>query len=182
MDTRAFVAIYEKNKMKIYSYVLYKVRTAAIAEDITSDVFVKLLKELEKNQEVREYAVAWLYRVANNMIIDHFRSSYHQKNVTESEVQARNSNEDDEPIDKDVFVAEYDDMLESLAKEEDQKKILDALKELKQADRDIIEFRLFQELPFKEIAVILDTSEGAVKMKYGRAIDKLKIVQDEKDK
>ena len=64
-------------------------------------------------------------------------------------------------------------MLASLAKEELIAQVLKALLELKDEEQEVIELRLTSELPFKEMSVILESTEAAVKMKYSRAIDKL---------
>jgi RNA polymerase sigma-70 factor (ECF subfamily) len=167
--------------MKVFSYVLYKVRTYAVAEDITSDAFLKLFKELQQNSDVEKYSVAWLYRVASNLIVDYKRSSYYNKTSTETEEQEkRGMHSDSESNDSDVFISEYNDQLQALSQDEAQKFVLESLVQLQQEDQEVIELRLYQELPFKEIAVILESTEGAVKMKYGRAIEKLKVLVDKR--
>lgn len=171
-----FASIYQKNKLKMYSYVLYKVKSQSVAEDIVSDVFIKLFKELEKTPEIADYAVAWLYRVASNRVIDHFRSSHESKTYTESELLKTRDDDKDSSQETEIFVSEYKDVLTELAKEEQEKIVLQNLSKLKDDDREIIEYRLFQELPFKEISVILESTEAAVKMKYSRAIEKLKVI------
>ncbi len=177
MYNAEFIRIYQETKLKLYSYVLYKTRSQSVAEDIVSDVFVKFLKEVQSNKDILGYAQAWLYRVAGNMIIDHFRSSYYKTTNSETEIQqvAGNATETSES-DADVFVAEYNDILNDIAKEEQEKLVLESMKKLKPEDQEIIELRLFQELPFKEIAVILESTEAAVKMKHSRAIEKLKVI------
>lgn len=131
---------------------------------------------MEKNPEVTKYALQWLYRVASNRIVDHFRSSYHKKGISEGEM----SSNDDESMDRDIFVTDNEDVLQSFSDEEQTKVALEGLEELKATDREVIEYRLYEELPFRDIAVILESTEAAVKMKYKRAIDKLKAICDKK--
>lgn len=176
MYDREFVKIYEAQKLKVYGYILYKVRSQSVAEDITSNVFLKLLKELQTNRGILDYAVPWVYRVASNEIIDHFRNSYYNKTNSESEISAKVSENQESEGDVDVFVAEYKDVLSQMAKDEQEQLVLSSLKELRAEDQEVIELRLFQELPFKEIGVILESTEAAAKMKYGRAIEKLKVI------
>jgi len=85
MYDTAFVTIYEKQKLKIYSYVLNKTKDPTLAEDITSETFVKFLKGLQENRDILAYAAAWLYRVASNLIIDQYRCAYYSKTTSESE-------------------------------------------------------------------------------------------------
>lgn len=172
-----FVRIYQEMKLKLYSYVLYKTRSQAVAEDIVSDVFVKLLKELQVKRDIVEYAKAWLYRVASNKIIDHHRNSYYKTTNTETEInEVVSQNGETGESDKEVFVTEFTDALTELAKEEQQALLVESMKKLKPDDQEIIELRLYQELPFKEISVILESTEAAVKMKFSRAIEKLKVI------
>lgn len=177
MYSAVFAKIYEEHKMKVFSYVLYKIHAQHIAEDITADAFLKLFKELQRNPTVESYALAWVYRVASNLIIDYHRSAYYNQTSSESEeVQKHQQGSDSEDKETDVFVTEYNDVLAELSKEEQQKKVLEGMKQLSATDQEIIDLRLFQELPFKEIAVILESTEAAVKMKFGRAIEKLKVI------
>lgn len=177
MYDQRFVAIYEKNKLRIYSYVLKKTRSQTVAEDITSESFLKLLKAIQEDRSILQYALAWLYRVASNLVIDHFRSSYYSKTNSESEeVERRGASSEGEGQEPEVFVAEYTEMLTQLERDEQQKVVLQSLSDLKEEDQEIIELRLTQELPFKEIAVILEGTEPAMKMRYSRAIDKLKAL------
>jgi len=85
MYDTAFVTIYEKQKLKVYSYVLNKTKDPTLAEDITSENFVKFLKGLQENRDILAYAAAWLYRVASNLIIDQYRCAYYSKTTSESE-------------------------------------------------------------------------------------------------
>lgn len=176
-----FVKIYEAQKMKVFSYVLYKTKAKHVAEDITSEAFLKLLKELQSNRKVLDYAVAWLYRVASNLIIDYQRSSYYNQTTTESEeLEKKSTNADTEDVDNDIFVAEYTAMLDTMVQDEKQKAVLESIKELREEDQEVIRLRLYAELPFKQLAVILESTESAVKMKYGRAIEKLKDIVSKK--
>jgi RNA polymerase sigma-70 factor (ECF subfamily) len=177
MYDKQFVSIYEKNKWRIYSYVLKKTRNQTVAEDITSETFLKLLKAIQEDRSIVSYALAWLYRVAGNLVIDHFRSSYYSKTSSESEeIEHRGASSEGEAQETEIFVAEYTEMLAQLEKDEQQKIVLTSMKDLKEEDQEIIELRLAQELPFKEIAVILEGTEPAMKMRYSRAIDKLKAL------
>lgn len=177
MYDSAFISIYSKQKLRIYSYVLKKTKDPILAEDITSETFVKFLKGLQENRDILGYAVAWLYRVASNLIIDQYRSAYYSKTTAESEeLQRKGAGTEGEESDAEVFVSEYTEMLAGLAKEEQGAQVIEALKKLSEEDQEVIELRLNNELPFKEIAVILESTEGAVKMKYSRVIDKLKAL------
>jgi RNA polymerase sigma-70 factor (ECF subfamily) len=171
-----FVRLYEKLKMKLYTYVYFKVRNSAVAEDITSEAFLRLFKAWKESKEIAEYAQAWVYRTAYNLIIDHVRSAHYKKAKPMSEIEKKDDDKNDESLEIDFADDKIKDYLESEVKDEQITQIHQALAELKQIEREIIELRIFQELPFTEIAVILDIAEGAAKMRYKRAIDKLGYV------
>ncbi|WKZ30389.1 MAG: RNA polymerase sigma factor [Candidatus Dojkabacteria bacterium] len=179
-----FVKLYEKLKVKLYTYVYFKVRNASVAEDITSEAFLRLFKAWKESKEVADYAQAWAYRTAYNLIIDHVRSAHYKKSKTMSEIEKKNADKtDDESFEVDFADDKIKDYLENEIKDEQISQLHEALADLKQIEREIIELRIFQELPFAEIAVILDIAEGAAKMRYKRSIDKLGfIVSSQKEK
>lgn len=179
MDTAKFTKLYESLKIKVYRYVFYKIRNSAVAEDITSEVFLKFYKEYMTNALIMDYAQAWIYRAAYNMVIDHARSSHYKKTNTMSEMERV----DEESSSGDTIEQEFADedvksYLETAIKDEKVKSIHTALLDLKQPEREIIDLRIFQELPFTDISVILDIAEGAAKMRYKRAVNKLKYIVD----
>jgi len=166
----AFEKIYDKMRDRIFRYVYFRVKNTALSEDIASDVFVKLYKEVHLKPEIEKYAEAWCYRVAHNMIVDHFRSHKVKKAVTLSELEAKDSDDEREV---DLIDEKNEDALEHEIKDEQLKILMDHVKQLPFHDQELINLRIFDELPFQEIAVILNKTEAAVKMKYKRIIDKL---------
>ena len=170
---KKFVKFYNQNKRKLFSYVYFKVKDDQVAYDITSNVFVKLYKKAKKDKDIFKYALAWCYKVALNEVIDYVRSSYYNKVKLESDTNNQNSKEDKTNLDKPLMIKEYD-FADALQKDADYHIILEALNKLNQADREVITFRLLEELPFKDISVIFDITEAAAKMRYKRALQKLK--------
>lgn len=178
MDNNKFVEVYQELKFKVYGYVLYKVKNSLIAEDITSDVFLKLYKECQSNNKVLTYAQAWCYRTAYNMVIDYIRSAHYKKGRTVSELENSHKNEDSEK-EFDIVDNEIETAINTEIKEEQLIHIRNALKLLKKSEREILELRYLEELPFKDISVILNIAEGATKMRFKRALSKLKHVVKE---
>ena len=179
MDQNKFVQCYEQLKYKVYTYVFYKVRSTAIAEDITSEVFLRFYKEYQENKSVMDYAQAWIYRASYNLIIDHLRSAHYKKGKAISEMEAAKANKsEDDNGDFDLPDEELTDVLENEVKNEQIQAIHRSMQDLKQNEREIIELRIFQELPFSDISVIFDIAEGAAKMRFKRAMNKLKFIVD----
>lgn len=67
-----FKQLVEQHRHRVYSYVFYSLRSAADAEDVTQEVFIKMWKHWQSVQQ--EKRKAWMMRVAHNAVIDHVRS------------------------------------------------------------------------------------------------------------
>lgn len=156
-ENDAFGILYDGYIGKIYRFIYYKTFVKETAEDITSDVFHKAFERIHSFNSTKGTFSAWLYRIARNAVIDHYRTQ--KKNI---------------PID-DVFdlasenrTVEEHDAISTLAKVEEYMKTLPA------RQREIITLRLWEELSYREIADIIGGTEDSVKMAFSRAIRELR--------
>lgn len=154
-DSEAFATLYNDNIKKIYNFIYYKTLNKELAEDLTSQVFLKVLKNIN-NFKSNNFA-AWLYTIARHTVIDCYRSSHDVRNI-----------EDCWDLTSDTNLT--DDVHDILSLE----KIKEAMKFLSASDRELLIMRLWLDLPFKEIAASLDKKEAAVKVSFGRALDRLR--------
>lgn len=76
LDSQSIGAVYDKYFPEIYRYVRYRVGDQAVAEDIASDVFVRLLEAAQKRQGPQSNLKGWLIATASNAVNDHFRRGY----------------------------------------------------------------------------------------------------------
>lgn len=156
-DADAFGILYDRYAERIYRFVYYKTFNSAVAEDITSEVFFKALRNIQSFDSTKAPFAAWLYRIARNTVIDHYRTL-----------------KETDPID-DVF-----DLGEDARTEEelDARSALGAVRQyletLSAKQREIITLRLWEERSYKEIAEIVGGSEDSVKMAFSRAIRDLR--------
>ncbi len=154
-NSSAFGQLYDAHIKKIYDFIYYKTMHKDIAEDITSDVFMKAWRNI--NQFSGDSFTAWLYKIARNSVIDYYRSRKNLINIEDCwDLESGN------------------DLLASLDQTIKAEEIKKAMQDLKSRDREIIIMRIWQDLSFKEIAECLGQNEGAVKMAFGRAISRLK--------
>lgn len=79
LDAHAIGAIYDRYFPEIYRYVRYRVGDDSIAEDITSDVFVRLLEASQKKQGPTTSLKGWLIATASNAVNDHMRRQYRRR-------------------------------------------------------------------------------------------------------
>lgn len=154
-DSQAFASVYDLYIGKIYNFIFYKTLHQPLAEDLTSQTFLKAWKNIKQFQGGN--FSAWLYSIARNLVIDHFRAQKEFLNIDDCwDLQASD----------DIF-KEVDDRLKI-------EKIKTAFSQLNSKEREILILRFWQDLSFKEIALILQKNEGAVKMSFGRAVNALK--------
>ena len=72
-DAEAFARLYACYVERISCYVYFRVTDHQLAEDITSRIFLKMLEKLDTYQVGKSPVIAWLYRMAHNAVIDHYR-------------------------------------------------------------------------------------------------------------
>ena len=159
-DKDQFVKLYDKYLKQIYSFIYYKTSHRETAEDLTSQTFFKALRHLENfNFKKNNSFSAWLFTIARNTVVDHYRSFRASKDI------------------EDVWdLASNEDLFQDLLKKEKINKVLIHLKELKVQQREIIILRVFQDLSYREIGEIMGKGESACKMDFSRALKRLKEV------
>ncbi|HSL45583.1 MAG TPA: sigma-70 family RNA polymerase sigma factor [Anaerolineales bacterium] len=76
LDSQAIGAIYDQYFSDVYRYVRYRINDDALAEDIASDVFVRLLEAVQKRQGPQSSLKGWLIATASHVVNDHLRRHY----------------------------------------------------------------------------------------------------------
>lgn len=155
-DAQSFGQLYEKYFKKIYSFVYYRVSHKETTEDLVSLVFTKALENISKFH--KGYFSAWLYQIARNTVIDHYRTSKATQDL-DSTVELHIDNQISELMDNSIELQEI-------------KEKLDKLNEIQ---RDIIIMRVWDGLSYKEIAQIVGKSESNCKMIFSRGLKELRL-------
>jgi len=167
-DEKAFEEFFEYFYGRIYNYVYRRIKMVTIAEDITSETFLRFLKSLPDFELKEGYHIdTWVYSIARNLIRDWFRKNLKYEVL---------------PLEE-KFNAVYESILydpyETYASEEINAVIKKALDMLQPNYKEIITLRFYQKKSTKEIAAILNKSEDAVKVLQFRALKKLKEIVEE---
>jgi RNA polymerase sigma factor (sigma-70 family) len=157
-DNQAFGLLYDNYIRTIYNFIYYKTFHKETAEDLTSQTFLKVLKNINSVDPEKSFR-SWLYKVAQNTVLDHYRT----QRMT-SDIDDLWDLSDDTDI---VLEVDDADSVRTLKKH---------LNTLPQSDRDIILMRVWQELSYKEIAEIVGKTEASCKMSYSRSIKKLRAL------
>jgi len=159
-DEQALIALYQHYLTPIYRYVYSKVGSQPETEDITSEVFLKMVRNL-KNFRGESSFKNWLYQIAKNTIADYWRRHYRKLTVSLEEFMEYDlvkSNPVQEDIEKELA-----------EKEARVKKILDLLPD---NYRQILELRFLKKYLIKDIAEALNITISNTKVLQYRALKK----------
>lgn len=153
-DADAFAELYHRYLNPIYRFLFRRTGgNIALAEDLTSQVFLDALDNLSHYRERGSFA-AWLFTIARRRLVDHYRKG--QMNLLDKIPDERFG---------------VSDNLEDHENMEHLKQLLSALDDEK---RELLQLRFSAELSFSDLAVVLGKSEAAVKMSLYRVLDWLR--------
>ena len=164
-DQEAFAKIYDVFIDPIYRYIYYRVNSAD-AEDLIETVFLKAWENINQYKHDKKSFGAWLFRIAHNLVVDHYRSAK-DKVYDQLDPRTPDVNRQHNPI-------------KSTQNTLDNQMLKEAIKSMKKEYRDIIIHKFVNELSNKEIAEILNKSEGSLRILQFRALKALKNILEEK--
>ncbi len=149
-NNTAFEVLLTRYQHKVYYYILQIVRNKELAEDIFQETFIKAIITIRQGRYYDSGKfLAWVNRIAHNLIIDHFRK---QKNET---TISADSYDYDIFQHADIVDMSIEDILSNEQVMRDVVKMIDYLPEVQQ---EVVRMRFFQNLSFKEIAEKTDVS------------------------
>lgn len=158
-DSEAFGLLYDEYSLAVYRYVYARVSSSALAEDLTSETFVRALRALDSFRwQGRDFG-AWLVTIARNLITDHFKSGRVRLESPTDEIETHDSATQGPEVD--VLMAATAEVLRR------------AVSDLPDEQRDCLTMRFFAGMSIAETAKALDKSEGAVKQLQLRAVRQL---------
>lgn len=143
---------------RIYAYVRSQVGTSADAEDITAQVFMNAYQAYSRFEARNTTPAAWLFRIARNATLDHFRSHGRRERLRRTI--------EHQPVAEEDPAARAEERIQYRA-------LLAQVAQLPERQRDAISLR-HSGLSFDEVGSLLGCSEDAAKMLYHRALKALK--------
>ena len=156
-DLVNFASLYDFYIKKIYDFIYFKTHHKQTAEDLTASTFLKALENIKKYDTRKGKFSSWLYRIARNSVIDHYRTQKHTSNIEDA-----------------WDLSSGDDVASSADFKESIEKVKSSLNKLNAEQRDIVILRTWSELSYGEISQIVGKSEANCKVIFSRAISKLK--------
>ena len=159
-DPAAFAEIYDQCQPAVYRYVFYQVGDAATAEDLTSEVFVRLVEKVDRFTYRGRPLLAWLYTIARNLVTDHHRRAGRSLLIPADEWPM---------ADAGTTEAAVEDLVT-------QRQLAAAVAHLTEEQRQVILMRFIEGLDNAMVAQVLGKSVGAVKALQYRALAALRRV------
>jgi RNA polymerase sigma-70 factor, ECF subfamily len=157
-DQDAFACLYDSYIERIYRYVYFRVGEDEIAEDITSQVFLKSWEKLALFQIGPTPFIAWLYRIAHNTIIDYYRT---RKTSISLDDAAQ------------VDINHVDGTDERLDQQFESKQLHEALKQLTNEQQQVLTLKFIDGFSTRQIAKKLGKQQGAIRALQMRALQTL---------
>jgi len=156
-DTNAVAQLYQIHAQSIYQYVLYRVPTSEDAEDLTAEVFVKMVEGLPNYRLLGAPFEAWLYRIAAARIADWHRRSYRRPQTELSETLTSTDSAPEEKI----------------LQEQELDTLRAALRTLSDEQQTVLVLRFIERKSHEEVADIMAKTVTAVKTIQHRALNRL---------
>jgi RNA polymerase sigma-70 factor, ECF subfamily len=156
-DQEAVALLYERHVDAIFAYLRYRVDSDLVAEDLTSEVFLRMVRGLSGFQDRGLPFRAWLYRIAANLLTDHYRQHGKTSDIAITE----------------AYESDDTDPLDSIARDDEQLRLSLAMKQLSPDHQELLILRFIEGLPHAEIAQIMNRSAEALRAMQHRALKAL---------
>ena len=152
--------LYERYHMQLYRFIFNMTRQKELSEDMVHNTFIRMLRYPDGFNGSGEFRI-WMYHIARNALKDYYRKSPRSRTTAD--------------------IADYKEHLQSdntsdgdVEREEEVKMLARAMEELSIENRELLVLCRFQEMKYNEIAILLNTTEGAIKVRVHRAMNQLR--------
>jgi RNA polymerase sigma-70 factor (ECF subfamily) len=162
-DKEAFGKFYDLYISRIYRFIFFKVNSIHDAQDITSEVFLKIWQYVKEDRDIKNLN-AFTYMVARNSVIDFYRQRSKKEDREETIEENRMP----------MIIDEDSDLLKKQNISFDVQRMMAGLDNLKDEYKEIIALRFLDELSIEEISQILGKTKGTIRVLIHRALNALK--------
>ncbi|MGH7910576.1 MAG: RNA polymerase sigma factor [Candidatus Dormibacteraceae bacterium] len=156
-EPSAFGELYELHFQRMYRFVYSRVQDRAVAEDVTSEVFMKALRGIGRYQDTGRPFTAWLYQIAVNAVADRYR--------------AQRPTDD---IDAQYDLSDGTSLEETAAHRDEVRRIWALIEGLPDRQRTALILKFQEDMKIEDIAVAMGKSPGAVKLLVHRGVTRLR--------
>lgn len=154
-----FGLIFDRYFEKIYRFVFLKITDKEKSEDIVSDVFTSALNWINRFRIDDSSSVsAWLYRIANNKVIDYYKS-----------------NKETIELDNNLELAYNSDLWRDIDARDKLKSVLEYIKSLEKDKRDVLLYRFWEDMSYNDIGELTWLSVSNCKQIVSRTIKNITV-------
>lgn len=154
LDAEALEEVHNRYYASIYRYVIVRVNDTQLAEDITSEVFIRFLSALRDKTAPKKTIRGWLFTVASRVVKDHYRKKYRHP---ETELDEQ-------------LVSTMGNPTSALTQKLSKESLRTAITQLTEDQQNVIALRFGYEMSIKETADTMNKSIGSIKMLQARAV------------
>lgn len=158
-DVDSIGQLYDQHQNAVFRYLWARLGQRPLAEDLTGEVFLRMLKALPNYRPTAPFR-AWLYRIARNLLVDHYRKHGQAAQVPLETAEARPTSEADL-----LTVAEHTLTITHLQT---------ALSQIDEVQREVVTLRFLSGLSLQETAAALEKTEAAIKALQHRGLAALR--------
>jgi len=151
-------SLFEENYDRVARYVYARIGDKTEAEDIASEVFVHALESIKTYDDRGLPMLAWIFRIAHNLVVDHFRKTSRGKMLS-------------------IDIADMTDESDPISTAEinlEMSRVNEAMQGLTEEQREVVRLRFFGGLTSKEAGAVLNKSDGAVREMQRAALERLR--------
>ena len=172
-DNKAFDALLNRHKQRLFSYIYQLVRDSDLADDIFQETFVKAITTIRQGRynDLGKFS-AWLYRIARNLAVDSFRADKNEGTLSTDDGNFDILNR------RELAQETVEDAMVDFQIEEDLRRLVERLPE---NQREVVTMRYYRDLSFKEIAEITGVSINTALGRMRYALLNLRRMAKEKD-
>jgi len=172
-NNKAFEILLLRYKSKVYTYIYLIVRKRELAEDIFQDTFIKAIATIQQGRYVESGKfLAWINRIAHNLIIDHFRREKNENTFSSDGMEFDIINN------AKLSEKSFED---TLSNEQVLADVVHLINLLPVTQQNVIRMRFFEDLSFKEIAEKTDVSINTALGRMRYALLNMRRIAAEKE-
>lgn len=145
----------------IYTYIYKQTINKEISMDLTQEVFISMLKTIDKFDYKKASFRTWIYKIATYRLVDYYRSKYYKYNKVCVSIE-------------NIEIQDENDIIEKIQYKDDAKNIINILNTLEDISQKIFRLKLFGEYTFVEISNMLEMPQSTVKTRYYSTLTKIK--------
>jgi RNA polymerase sigma-70 factor (ECF subfamily) len=159
-DPVALAELYDRYAPAIYAYIYRRVGDAALAEDLTGELFLRMLRAIRDGVAWQRSFNAWLYRAAHNLVVDHYRRTGRAEQVPLDESTVEGGRRPDKAVERRLEAEQLRRALEQLTPEQ----------------QEVLALRFGEDLTAREVGRLIGKTTGAVEALQRRGLAALRRI------